>query len=113
MPDYRTMYDNAYLYAFDLQGRDVTVEIAKVVGGELVGEGGRKSKKPIVHFKDKERGLALNKTNGKAIAAMYGTDTSKWIGKRVTLYPTTTQFGGETKDCIRVRPGVPKETSDG
>lgn len=107
MTDYRLLYDSDYLYAFHLQGRDVTVEIEAVKGGELVGEGGRKAKKPIVKFKGKDKPLALNKTNGKIIAGMYGSDTTKWTGKSITLYPTTTNFGGETKDCIRVRPKVP------
>jgi hypothetical protein len=102
------LYDSDYLYAFHLQGKDATVTIAKVAAGELTGEGGRKAKKPIVWFEGKEKPLALNKTNGKIVATMYGTDTTKWIGQAITLYPTTTNFGGETKDCIRVRPKRPE-----
>ncbi len=112
MADYRLLFDSDYLYAFHLQGKDVTVRIARVTGGELVGEGGRKSKKPLVYFEGKEKPLPINKTNGKAIAGMYGADTKEWIGKYVTLFPTTTQFGGETKECIRVRPQVPRVGSD-
>lgn len=107
MADYRLLYDSEYLYAFHLQGKDATVKIAKVAGGELTGEGGRKAKKPIVWFEGKDKPLALNKTNGRAIATLYGPDTSKWIGQLITLYPTTTQFGGEQKDCVRVRPAKP------
>lgn len=102
------MYDANYIGAWDLDGRDVTVEIEKVTAGELVSEGNKKSRKPIVSFKGKEKKLAINKTNGKAIANMYGPDTRKWIGKRLTIYPTTTKFGRDTVDCIRVRPAVPK-----
>ncbi len=107
MADYRLLYDSEYLYAFHLQGKETTVKIAKVTGGELVGEGGRKAKKPIVWFEGKEKPLALNKTNGRAIATLYGPDTAKWIGQLITIYPTTTQFGGEQKDCVRVRPVKP------
>jgi hypothetical protein len=108
MPDYRTLFDSEFLYAFHLQGREVTVEVARVTGGEVTGTGGKKSRKPLAYFKGKDKPLALNKTNCKAIAAMYGTDTAKWLGKRVTIYPTTTSFGNETVDCVRVRPGIPK-----
>ena len=109
MPDVRTMFDKAYLYAYDLQGRDVTVTIAKVVGGTLTGQGGKSSKKPIVFFNGTKKGLALNITNAKTIASMYGGfESEKWIGKKVTLYPTTTQFGSQTMECIRVRPSIPK-----
>lgn len=108
MPDFRTMFDKDYLYAFMLNGREVTVEIAKVQGGQIKGDGGKSSKKPICHFKGKDKPLALNVTNCKTIAAMYGNNTDQWIGKRITIYPTTTDFGGKTVDCIRVRQGIPR-----
>lgn len=109
---YRRMYDDSeMLYAYDLEaagGRDVTVVIEKVWGGELMGEKGRKSKKPFVKFEGREKKLALNKTNGKAIATMYGPDTSKWEGKPIAIYATTTEFNGEQRECIRVRPQRPE-----
>lgn len=100
------MFDREYIGAWDLP-HDVTVTISRVVAGELVGEGGRKAKKPIVYFEGKDKGFAANKTNCKIIAAMYGTDTRKWVGRSITLYPTTTEMGGKTHDCIRVRPQIP------
>lgn len=108
MVDFRSLYDRDYIYAFDLGGRDVTVKIAKVEAAVLTGSGGRKTRKPVVYFDGKEKGLALCKTNAKTIATLYGNDTEKWVGRSVTLYPTTTMFGVETVDCIRVRPVVPK-----
>lgn len=108
MAHYKTMYDDSdMLFSHDLGGREVTVQIKRVYGGELIGEKGRKSKKPFVEFVGKQKKLALNKSNGKTIARMYGTDTKEWEGKWLTLYPTTTEFGGETVDCIRIRPKVP------
>lgn len=112
MPHYKKLYDDKdFLFAFDLDGRDVTVTIEKCVGGEIVGEQGRKNKIPVLFFVGKKKRLGLNKTNGKTIASMYGTQTEAWSGKAITLYPTTTQFGGETKECIRVRPIVPQQAS--
>lgn len=107
MPHWKSMLDRDYIYAFDLQGRDVTVTIDRVVAGTLVGDGGRKSKKPVCYFVGKEKPLALNSTNCKTIAALYGNDVENWKGKRITLYPTVTQFGGEERECIRVRPQAP------
>jgi hypothetical protein len=106
---WKSMIDRDFIYAFDLGGRDVVVTIAKVIAGELTGPGGRKAKKPVVYFEGKSRGLALNSTNAKTIAAMYGSYVEEWIGKRVTLYPTTTMMGAETVECVRIRPSVPKE----
>lgn len=106
--DYRRMFDDKeHLYAYDLDGREVTVQIERVYAGELIGEKGRKSKKPMIKFVGKDKKLAINKTNGKVIAAMYGKDTDNWAGKWIAIYPTTTEFGGETVECIRVRPQVP------
>lgn len=107
MADVRSMFDKEYLYAFDLDGRDVTVEIASVSKGEVTGTGGKKAKKPVVRFKGKEKALALNITNVRTIGGIYGFKAADWIGKKVTLFPTTTNFGGTTVDCIRVRPNKP------
>lgn len=109
MPHYKTMYDEKdMLFDFDLGGKEVTVTIEKVWAGEISGEQGRKSKKPFVSFKGKTKKLALNKTNGKTIAQMYGTDTAAWVGKSITIYPTTTTFGNDTVGCIRVKPVIPR-----
>lgn len=114
MPHYKRMFDDKeHLYAFDLDGREVTVTIEKVYAGELQGDKGRKSKKPIIKFVGKEKKLACNKTNGKAIATMYGSNTDDWAGKQITIYPTTTDFGGETVECIRVKPVRPEGRPSG
>lgn len=107
MADYRAMFDRDYIGSWDLPG-DVVVTISEVKAGEVVGNGGRKAKKPIVRFEGKEKALLCNKTNAKTIAALYGNDTANWVGKRITLYPTKTQMGGEEVDAIRVRPAAPK-----
>lgn len=108
MTDYRAMFDREYLGSWDLQGNDVDVVIREVKGVEMKFGGGKKEKRPVVFFEGKDRGLVANKTIAKAIAAMYGKDTRKWVGKPVTLYPTTTSFGNETHDCVRVRPQPPR-----
>lgn len=112
MAHFKSFFDRDYIYAFDLNGKDVTVEITKVVQGELTGSGGRKARKPVAYFKGKEKGLALNSTNCKTIAGLYGNDTTAWIGKLITLYPTTTTMGGDTVECIRVRPRAPSAKAE-
>lgn len=115
MPHWRSFTDRDYIFAYDLKGKDVTLTIERVVGAVVTGEKGKKSKKPIIFFKEtkvdeqtqQKKGLVLNATNGKSIASLYGNETDEWVGKRVTLYPTTTESGGETVDCIRIRKRVP------
>jgi hypothetical protein len=110
MTDYRKMYEKDYVGAWDLpDNKDTTVTITKVKGGELVGLGGRKTKKPIIYMQGTTKGLALNATNGKAIATMYGNHVEEWVGKRVTLYKSTTRNpnGDGEVECVRVRPQIP------
>ena len=112
--DYRRMYDDAsLLYSYDLEdynGQDVILQIESVRGDELTGHRGRKSKKPHVKFAGLDKRLALNKTNGKAIAKMYGKNADEWAGKFVALFVTTTENpDGEQVDCIRIRNKIPEQ----
>lgn len=107
MPHWKTMMDKEFMGAHDLEGRERTLEIANVTAGEVIGEGNKKSKKPVASFANAKKKLALNSTNCKTIAALYGNDTVQWRGKLITIYPTTTKFGGEVVDCIRVKPVMP------
>lgn len=109
--DYRKFFDKELLGAWDLPDRDVVVTISTAGGGELTGAGGRKTKKPIITFVGKEKKFAVNATNGKAIAGLYGVFVQDWVGKKISLYKTTTQMGGETMDCIRVRPQAPQQSA--
>lgn len=111
MTHWKSLMDRKYLFAFDLGGKERTLTIDRVVGGELEGEKGRKTKKPLCYFKESQSGkpLALNATNSKAIAKLYGNEIEEWIGKRITIYPTVTEMNGESVECIRVRPRVPAE----
>jgi len=107
MPDYRSMFDRDYIGTWDLMGKDVTKTIARVEAKKLRNKNAANTK-PVIFFKGAAKGFALNKTNGKTIAAMYGTNTDEWIGKAITIYATTTTFGSDTVECIRVRPSIPR-----
>jgi len=110
--DFRSMYSADYLGAWDLDGKDVTATIGRVVAKEIIGEGGKTDRKPVVYFRradgtESPKGLILNKTNGRTVASLYGPKVEAWVGQRITLYPATTSVGGRTTDCIRVRPIKP------
>src|SRR5882672_4889389 len=109
LTDYRSLYDKDFIGAWDLHGGDMTVTIKKVIGGQLTSIGGRKSKKPVIYMAHTEKGFALNATNGKTIAALYGNFTEKWVGKQITLYKSMTRSpdGSGDVECIRVRPAMP------
>lgn len=107
MSDIRAMFDDKYIKAWDLNGKDVTLVI-KGVKAEVLKNGKNEARKPIIYFERAKKGFACNKTNQKVISRFYGHDTREWIGKAITLYPTTTTFGHEEVDCIRVRNVMPR-----
>ena len=108
--DYRSLYDKDYLGSWDVEAGEVTLTIIRVVGGTLTRPGGKQNKKPVCYFRETKKGFAVNPTNGKSIATMYGKAIEGWVGKRITLYMSMTR-DPERKDseteCIRVRPNIP------
>jgi len=96
--DVRTAFPGQYVKAADLGGKTIVVVIERVEMEDISGE-----TKPVVHFRGKERGLALNKTNANMIGEVLGTyDTDRWKGQAISLYPSKTDFQGKRVDCIRV-----------
>jgi len=94
-------FPSNYLKASDLKGREVVVTIDRV---EYEAVGRQKEMKAVIYFKGKEKGVVLNKTNANKIIELTGSAvTEEWDGFAVRLFPTTTEFGGETVECIRVK----------
>ena len=111
MSHFQKLFDNRFIGAWDLQDdegkpRETTVEIANVTIETLETERG-KEQCPVLWFKGKDKGMVLNRTNGRRIAALYGSNTDKWKGKRVRLYADTVKAFGEMVDCVRVRKTKP------
>src|SRR5690606_30577904 len=99
MMDINAAFPSKYVKAADLQGQDVTVTIESF-GIEDVDDG---EMKPVLRFAGMGRGLVLNRTNANSLEALYGPETDHWVGRSITLYPTTTQFGAKMVACIRIR----------
>ncbi len=95
-------FPSPYVKASDLNGKPSLLTIRTCVLEEL-GQGSNKEKKPVLYFKEAQKGLVLNKTNATNIAKVYGDDTGNWTGKDIQVFPTTTEFKGETVYAIRVR----------
>jgi|SRR5687768_8131690 len=104
--DYRAFFDSRVLRVWHLDGKDKTFTIEKVTRLTTIMKGEEK-KQPLIRFKGVPLPFALNKTNGATVEQLYGRNPKAWIGKRLTLYPTQTQVGRNTVDCIRVRNQAP------
>jgi hypothetical protein len=71
-----------------------SIEIENIEGDDV----------PVLYFRGQRKGMRLNKTNGLAIAKLYGDETDDWIGQRIELYSVPVQNPrGEMVDGIRLR----------
>src|SRR6185295_16687808 len=107
MTNVNEIYQSNYLTASDLQGKEPTVtitqvEVAKMNDGQA---------KLCVYVNNRPKGIVLNKTNAKAIAALYGDESSRWVDKKVKLVTVWTDFQGKPVQAIRVIPPQGDELS--
>jgi hypothetical protein len=89
----------------DKIGDEKTYTIMRV---EVKEVGSEKVRKGVVFFSETDRGLVLNKTNSRAIATLYGSETDKWKNKKVTVYRSETSFQNKIVPCVRVRDSKPE-----
>lgn len=101
--NYKLMFKSQFLIAEELQGKEATITIERVEMKKLEQDDGRKKDKGIIYFRGSDRGWVLGRTNAMCLAAMFSEETDAWIGKRVTLFATEVQLGGERVLGIRVK----------
>lgn len=97
-------FPSKFLSAADLNGNNARV-VMQNVEIEKIGD----DTKPVLYFRGKSKGLALNKTNSKAIAEVYGDEMDEWNGHEIILFPVMTDFQGKQVEAIRVRAPLPKD----
>jgi len=98
--NWRDSIPSKWLKAKDLEGQPKLVTIKRFSVEKITDD----KQGPVIWFQEFGKGLGLNITNGKKVEGICGTgDPSGWIGKRIVIYPTETEFQGDTVDCIRVR----------
>lgn len=94
-------FPSKYMKASDLPEETVVPFVIEEVRMEEIGR--NKDTKPVIYFKDQDKGFVCNKTNGNAIKKVLGSgDTDDWTGKTIKLYSTEVQFGDEMVESIRV-----------
>src|SRR6266851_4721729 len=99
-------FPSKYLKGADLNGKTVRATIDRVEIEE-VGDGDRK---PVVYFRNSDKGLALNRINADTISSIYGPETDDWQGLVVELYfDPNVYYGPKKVGGLRVR--VPKQAT--
>jgi len=86
---------------------DLVLTINKVEVQE-VGQGEEAEQKPVIFFAETDKGMVLNKTNAGTISKLYTPETDAWLGKRIALFSTEVDFGGNQTLAIRVRMKPPQ-----
>lgn len=115
MTTFRDIFQSTYICAEDLKGRDHTLTIKSIDFEAEVWRNGKKERAIALHFAEARKGLVLNVTNHDVIAFKlgYGKQLEEWVGKAITIYPTTdNRVRGDDKDVVRVRPTVPKPKAE-
>jgi len=109
----KPLFDSAWLKAVDLGGRDARVTIEAIERCEVFNKRTNKKEfKVALTFAGKKKGLICNKTNAASIGKVLAeTESTNWIGKTVTIYPTTCKLGRGKSDCIRVRETQPQRNA--
>lgn len=104
MPNVNDLKSSKFLTKNDVEP-DALVTITGYKQMNVAMESDSPDEKYTLTFKEFEKPLVLNITNGKTIAAIVGSeDFDDWIGKEVVLYnDKTVMFAGELTGGIRVR----------
>ena len=102
MASFKDVYnDSPYIAADDFpEGKSFPLTVTGVKE-ELIGQA--KDRKLVAYFKGTEKGLVLNKTNGKVLAGTYGDDCDKWVGAKVIMYTIWTEYQGNPTRGVRIR----------
>ena len=59
---------------------------------------------PVValSFEQTSMKFGCNATNRNTCRDSFGPITDDWVGKKITLYPTKTDYQGKIVDCVRI-----------
>ena len=107
---YKKLINPDYLGAYSLDpGKDMILTIKSVSRETITGTGGKTEECPVCRWAEDQKPMILNVTNMKTIAKMYGPYIENWAGKKVQIYATTTKFGGDTVECLRIRKDPPED----
>ena len=96
-------------YAFQ-PGEKKTVTIKDVAREIVTGPDGKREECTIIHFREDEKPLILNRTNGKAISKVLETGyIEQWLGGRIILAVEKVRAFGDMVEAVRVQKQKPEQ----
>jgi hypothetical protein len=102
-------FPSKYLKVADFSGKPISYTIHSAQIEEL---GSEKERKPVVYFRETNKGLPLNRTNFNVIVDAYGDDSDRWVGKPLEVFRSRTHFAGKMVDCVRVQTPIGADLND-
>lgn len=103
-------FPSKYLSAADLDGGTMAVTIDRWEMEQFEDKNTKQTRnKPVLYFRHHKKGVALNVTNARKIAELYGDEMDDWIGRELVLFTAMVDSFGETVEAIRVRAPQPKD----
>jgi hypothetical protein len=106
--DMSNRFGSPFLKASDLSSARTRVTITEI-SDELMGN--PRERKTVAYFLELEKGLVLNKTNGKTLLTAFGKNSDDWLNKVIELVVKPGQSPqGEEMDVIRIEvpPQLPR-----
>jgi len=90
------IFPKRYASAEELQGKEVTLTIARVVPEKMrVGPKAPEVQKFVVYFREARKGVVMGKSLAYQLAEVLGSEeTNDWPGKVVTLAPVQMDVAG-------------------
>lgn len=114
---WKVIIDNNYFgaYSFNDKVNEVTVTIKKTEAKTVFNpQKNQEEPRRVMYFEEENvdgieiKPWIINNTNCERIEELYGSGfVEDWVGKRITLFKTTTKVGGEVTDCVRVKAQLP------
>lgn len=94
-----------YIGAYAFQpGEEKTVTIQRVQREIVTGPDGKKEECTVLHFREKDKPMILNATNGKMVAKLAGTPyIEQWPGIRIVIGVEKVKAFGDFVDAVRVK----------
>jgi len=105
MGKYGGLYGGAFLKATDLKNEYTPVTIASVGPKPVRQNDGQEKPMVVVGFRGTDKELVLNVTNYNTLCDLLGGDNEDgWVGHKINLWKTRTDYQGKMVDCIRITP---------
>ena len=98
------IFPKKYAGGEDLAGKTVSLTVKTVVMESMHANPGTPAEsKPVLYFEHAVKGIILNPTLARQIAAILGDDTDTWTSQRISIYPVPMRVAGKDRIAIRAK----------